>query len=116
MNQLFIFIGDYMTETIDISNPDNVVTKEKLDKYFEVTGKAIAKVKSHEMDIERIEQADDFLDMAQRYYSDAHHFFKKGQWVIAYGALNYSHGWLDAGARSGLFKVHDSTLFTVDDE
>jgi hypothetical protein len=35
--------------------------------------------------------------------------------VNAFAALNYAHGWLDAGARLGLFDVdHDSTLFTVD--
>lgn len=98
------------------SSVDATLTKEKLNKYFEVTGKAIAKVKSHEMDIDRIDQANEFLDMAQRYYADAHHFFKEGKWIIAFGALNYAHGWLDAGARSGLFKVKDSKLFTVDDD
>ena len=69
------------------------------------------------MDIDRIDQAKDFLNMAENYFSDATHFFKdKNDWVLAYGALNYAHGWLDAGARSGLFKVKDSRLFTVDDE
>ena len=104
-----------MTDTSSMEHPDNIITKDKLVKYFTLTGKAIAMVKSHELDIDRMDQANDFLDMAQRYYSDANHFFEKGQWVIAFGALNYSHGWLDAGARSGLFKVKDSTLFTVDD-
>ena len=94
---------------------ENTVTKELLDKYFGITGEALDKVKSHEMDIERIEEANDYLDMASRYYSDAKHFFDKGQWVLAFGALNYAHAWLDAGARIGLFKVKDSRLFTVDD-
>lgn len=94
---------------------ENTITKEKIDKYFKITGEAIEAVKSHEMDIDRMENALDFLDMATRYYSDAKHFFDKGDWVLAYGALNYSHGWLDAGARIGLFKVKDSRLFTVDD-
>ena len=59
--------------------------------------------------------AKDFLDMAQRYFSDARHFEKNGQIVTAFAALNYAHGWLDAGARLGLFDVdHDSELFTVD--
>jgi hypothetical protein len=92
------------------------VTDEKLKKYFEVTGKAIEMVKTHEMDIERIDNANDFLDMAQRYYNDAGHFKSNGDYVTAFAALNYAHGWLDAGARIGLFKVKDSTLFTVDDD
>ncbi|MGM5480466.1 MAG: DUF357 domain-containing protein [Nanobdellota archaeon] len=92
------------------------VTEEHLDKYFSVTKKAIEKVKTHEMDVDRIDNANDFLDMAQRYYSDAKHFKTQGKWVLALSALNYAHGWLDAGARIQLFKVNDSTLFTVDDK
>ena len=92
------------------------VTKEKLEHYFDVTGRAIQKVKlekSAEINVE--ESAKDFFDMASRYYSDAKHFMDKGDWVLAFAALNYAHGWLDAGARIGLFDVDkDSTLFTVD--
>ena len=95
---------------------ENTITQEKIDKYFGISNEALEKVRSHEMDIDRIEEANDFLDMATRYYQDAKHFYEKGDWVLAYGALNYCHGWLDAGARSGLFKVKDSRLFTVDDE
>ena len=52
--------------------------------------------------------------MAERYFSDAKHFQEKGEIVNAFAALNYAHGWLDAGARIQLFKVNDSRLFTVD--
>ncbi|MFT4261473.1 MAG: DUF357 domain-containing protein [Candidatus Woesearchaeota archaeon] len=90
------------------------ITDEKLKKYFEVTGKALEMVKTN-LDETRIEDAKDFLNMAQSYFSDAKHFKDKGDYVLAYGALNYAHGWLDAGARIRLFKVNDSTLFTVDD-
>ncbi len=63
----------------------------------------------------RKEQAADFFDMASRYYDDAHYFSaKKHDAVLAFAALNYAHGWLDAGARIGLFKVKDNHLFTVD--
>ena len=92
------------------------ITKEKLSKYFDVTGRALAKVKIVEKgDINFKEAAEDFLDMAKRYYSDAKHFMDKGDWVTAFAAINYAHGWLDAGARIGLFDVgKDNTLFTVD--
>ncbi len=92
------------------------ITPEKLEKYFDVTSRALAKVKiNSEQKIDWKEKAKDFLDMAQRYYSDAKHFAKKGDIVTAFAALNYAHGWLDAGARLGLFDVdHDSELFTVD--
>ena len=52
--------------------------------------------------------------MAERYYSDAKHFAEKGDKVTAFAALNYAHGWLDAGARLGLFDVgEDDSLFTL---
>jgi len=99
--------------TIGIANQ---VTKEKLDKYFDVTGRALAKVKLNSSAKINVKfSAEDFLDMAQRYFSDAKHFLGKEDYVNAFACLNYAHGWLDAGARIGLFDVDgDSELFTVD--
>ena len=92
------------------------ITDEKLNKYLEIAEKALDKVKiavpkeSHHHKI-----ALDFLDMATRYIDDAKHYKKKGEYVTAFASLNYAHGWLDAGARLGLFDVgHDSKLFSVD--
>ena len=62
------------------------ITEEKLDKYFSITKEALDKVKSSEMAVKRKDQALDFLDMAERYYSDAKHFKDKGDFVLAYGA------------------------------
>ncbi len=92
------------------------ITKEKLDKYFQVTSKALKLLKLAPPDSTHLHKAAlDFQDMALRYFNDAGHFKEKGEWVLAYGALNYAHGWLDAGARMGLFDVlHNSDLFTVD--
>jgi hypothetical protein len=93
---------------------NNLITAEKLKKYFSITQEALEKARKAQ-DKDRKVQAADFLDMAQRYYDDAHYFLeKKEDAVLAFAALNYAHGWLDAGARSGLFKVKDSRLFTVD--
>ncbi|MCX6707948.1 MAG: DUF357 domain-containing protein [Candidatus Woesearchaeota archaeon] len=96
---------------------EDKITKQKLDRYFDITGRALKKVKiaDNKSIKDSKKHAADFLDMAQRYYSDARHFMEKGDYVNAFACLNYSHGWLDAGARIGLFDVdHDSTLFTVD--
>ena len=90
-------------------------SKEKIIKYLGITKEALDKVKSTKMDEARIDQAKDFLDMAERYFSDANHFYKKDDYINAFAAVNYAHGWLDAGARIRLFKVNDSRLFTVDD-
>lgn len=92
------------------------ITKERLAKYFDVTGRALKKVNiAKEKKINWKAAAEDFLDMAQRYYSDAEHFAQKDDVVTAFAALNYAHGWLDAGARLGLFDVgNDNVLFVVD--
>ncbi len=95
-------------------NPNKIITPEKLQKYFSLTKEALDKAKIA-LDKTRLKEARDFLDMAQRYFDDAHYFHeKKKDAVLAFAALNYAHGWLDAGARIGLFKVKDSRLFTVD--
>ena len=91
----------------------NEITDEKLEKYFKITKEALDKAKTAKRTDKR---ADDFLDMAERYYKDALHFKKEGNIVNAFAALNYAHGWLDAGARAGFYVVKDSRLFTVDDE
>jgi len=95
---------------------DATISPEKLEKYFKITKEALDMIKEKGIDENRKKDAEDALDMAKRYYSDAKHFAKKGDVVTAFAALNYAHGWLDCGARLGLFKVKDSRLFTVDDE
>lgn len=93
----------------------DIITEDKIQKYFRITGEALNKCR-HSLDKERIETARDFLDMAERYYSDARYFYENADLVLAFAALNYAHGWLDAGARIGLFLVNDSRLFTVDEK
>lgn len=92
------------------------VTDVKLDRYFDVTGRAIKKIKiKDKVKINTKVAAEDFLDMAKRYYDDAKYFRDKGDFVNALAALSYAHAWLDAGARIGFFDVNnDSELFTVD--
>jgi hypothetical protein len=93
------------------------ITKEKIEDYLDKTKRALAKInvvapdRSHSKKI-----ATDFLNMATSYYSDAVHFYESGEYVNAFACVNYSHGWLDAGARMGFFDVgSDDTLFTLAD-
>jgi hypothetical protein len=92
---------------------DDKISEAKLRKYFAITEEALKAVKG-KFDPARKKEAEDFYDMASRYLSDAKHFSSKGDYVNAFAAVNYAHGWLDAGARIGLFAVHDNRLFTVD--
>jgi uncharacterized protein len=90
------------------------ITDEKLEKYFSITKEAFEVAKKSGNRTELKDEREDFLDMIERYIKDAEVFEKNGVRVDAFAALNYAHGWLDAGARLGMFDVHDSRLFTVD--
>lgn len=100
----------------ELSMPiQDVVTSEKIDRYLDITSRAIAKLKiaAPEKSFGR-RMADDFLNMAESYFQDAKHFRAEGDLVTAFAAVNYAHGWLDCGARIGLFDVDgDDKLFTL---
>lgn len=91
------------------------LTEEKLDKNFEITKRALDKAKEAPENLNITDSTrKDFIDMIERYIKDAEHFRGKGDLINAFAALNYAHGWLDAGARIGIFDVHDSKLFASD--
>lgn len=92
------------------------ITKEKVLRYFAVTEKALEKAKGAPENLDVGDARVVFLDMVERYIADARHFVGKEDLVDAFAAINYAHGWLDAGARIGLWDVGDSSLFVVDDK
>ena len=86
----------------------NTLTDERLEREFKVTEKALSgiTIKIDKND-NNYENALHFLDTAKRYYEDAKYFKSKNDRASAFGALNYAHGWLDAGKNIGLFKVKE---------
>jgi uncharacterized protein len=88
------------------------VTQDKLEKYRELSTKAL-KMAEENISKERAKEAAKIFEMVKAYLSDAEYFEKKGDFVNAFAALNYLHGWLDCGARLEIFKVKDSKLFTI---
>lgn len=88
------------------------ITEEKLDKYFDLTLRALEKGRDNVVKGEE-KRAKEIIDMVSNYVSDARHFKEKGDFVNAFAALNYAHGWLDAGVRLDVFDVDDDSLFTV---
>ncbi len=88
------------------------ITKGKLLKYFDLTETAFEKVKNNIFDGKESE-AKEIIEMVGNYLSDAHHFEDNGDFVNAFAALNYSHGWLDSGVRLDIFDVDDDKLFTI---
>ncbi|MFH1452200.1 MAG: DUF357 domain-containing protein [archaeon] len=91
---------------------ENVITKEKLEKYFELTSRALEEVKKNIFS-GRESDAKEIIEMVSNYLSDARHFEEKEDLVNAFAALNYAHGWLDNGVRLSVFDVDDDKLFTV---
>ena len=90
----------------------NTITKAKLAKYFKLTTTALEEVKKHTIKGKE-KEAKEIINMTSNYLSDAKHFEKNGDLVNAFAALNYAHGWLDAGVRLDVFNVKDDKLFTV---
>ena len=91
---------------------ENEISREKLDRYFDLTSRGLGEVKKNIIKGKESE-AEEIIEMVSNYVSDARHFEEKGDWVNAFAALNYAHGWLDCGVRTGVFDVDDRDLFTV---
>lgn len=92
------------------------ITNEKIEKYFDITKKALNKLKQIAPKKTHLNKmVEDVLDLANRYYNDAKHFYEKKDLVTAFAALNYSHGLIDCLARMGFIDVeYDNKLFIVD--
>lgn len=88
------------------------IPKEKIEKYYNLTSRALAIAKKS-ISKGKGKQANEIILMVDCYLRDSKHFEEKGDYVNAFGALNYAHGWLDAGARLKIFNVTDNKLFTV---
>jgi len=91
---------------------EDKITTEKLEKYFKLTSNALEEVKKNIIAGKK-DYAKEIIDMVSNYLSDAKHFEKKGDFVNAFAALNYAHGWLDSGVRLDIFDVKNDKLFTV---
>ena len=88
------------------------ITKQKLDKYFKLTSSALEKAKENIVKRKNSE-AKEIILMVKNYLSDAKYFYDKNDFVNAFAAINYAHGWLDSGVRLGVFNVKDDKLFTI---
>ncbi|MFH1327029.1 MAG: DUF357 domain-containing protein [archaeon] len=90
----------------------NKITKEKLEKYFKLTKKALKIAKKFTIKGKEF-QAKEIIEMVSNYLSDAKYFQDKKDFVNAFAAINYAHGWIDSGVRLSIFNVKDDKLFTV---
>ena len=88
------------------------ITEKKLEKYFKLTSTALEKARK-KIIRGKEKEAKEIIEMVSNYLSDAKYFKKKGDFVSAFAALNYAHGWIDSGVRLDVFNVKDRKLFTV---
>lgn len=89
--------------------------EEKAERYERLLAEALAAASVAPPDgTSEHETAVEFREMAESYLADGRHFQAEGDLVNALAAFSYGHGWLDAGARAGLFDVPtEGHLFTV---
>ena len=90
----------------------DIITSEKIEKYFKLTSDALKKARKKVIRGKE-DYAKEIVDMVSNYLSDAEHFKKKNDFVNAFAAVNYGHGWLDSGVRLDIFDVKDDKKFTV---
>jgi len=91
---------------------NNKVTEEKIRKYKNLTKEAL-EIAKKKISKGKTKEAMEIIEMVSNYLSDAEYFERKKDYVNCFAALNYSHGWLDCGARLKIFNVRDNRLFTV---
>ena len=97
-----------------MSDNGNIVTKEKVEKYLNLTAEALIKATSITTNSVDEKKLQSMLRMCDDYQNDARHFMENGDLVRAFGAINYAHAWIDAAVRIGLMDGHnDDRLFTL---
>ena len=91
---------------------EDQITKQKIEKYKKLTNRAL-EVAKKSIIRGKEQYAREITEMVSNYLADSEHFEKNQDFVNAFAALNYAHGWLDAGVRLDIFNVKDSRLFTI---
>ena len=91
------------------------ISSERIERYLKITQTALSKFEIlFPEDSEKNEMANRILEMVRSYHSDATYFLKEGRGDDAFAAINYAHGWLDAGVRLELLDGKDDwKLFTL---
>lgn len=89
--------------------------EEKTDRYERLLAEALeaAEIAPQE-GTPLYEAALEYEEMARSYLEDGRHFRDEDDLVNALASFSYGHGWMDAGARMGIFDVPtEGHLFTV---
>lgn len=89
--------------------------EEKTDRYETLLAEALAEAEiAPQKGTPLYETARQYEEMARSYLEDGRHFREQDDPVNALASFSYGHGWMDAGARIGVFDVpREGHLFTV---
>ncbi|MFQ3320505.1 MAG: hypothetical protein ACI80F_002588 [Natronomonas sp.] len=89
--------------------------EEKTNRYEELLAEALeaAEIAAQE-GTPLHDAAREYREMAESYLEDGRHFRAEDDLVNALASFSYGHGWMDAGARMGVFDVPtEGHLFTI---
>ena len=56
---------------------ENKITKQKLEKYFKITSKALEKARNN-VNKDKKKESDEIIEMVSNYLNDSKHFEKEG--------------------------------------
>jgi len=89
--------------------------EEKTDRYEALLAAALAEAEIAPQEGTPLhDAARQCEEMARSYLEDGRHFSEEDDLVNALASFSYGHGWMDAGARIGVFDVpREGHLFTV---
>ena len=89
--------------------------EEKTDRYEELLADALEAAEIAPQEGTPLhDAAQEYEEMARSYLEDGRHFREDDDLVNALASFSYGHGWMDAGARIGVFEVPtEGHLFTV---
>ncbi len=98
-----------------MSEPHVEVTSELMERYLALTAEAREKATPlYASDTDEGQRLATMMEMADSYTSDAKWFVEKGDFVRAFGAINYAHAWIDCAVKIGLMDGHgDDEMFTL---
>ncbi|QLD84450.1 DUF357 domain-containing protein [Natronomonas halophila] len=89
--------------------------EEKTDRYERLLAEALDAAEIAPQEGTPLHDAAlEYEEMARSYLEDGRHFREEDDLVNALASFSYGHGWMDAGARMGIFEVPtEGHLFTV---
>jgi hypothetical protein len=89
--------------------------EEKTDRYERLLAEALDAAEIAPQEGTPLHDAAlEYEEMARSYLEDGRHFREEDDLVNALASFSYGHGWMDAGARMGIFDVPtEGHLFTV---